>query len=180
MRQINFRRGRRDESGAASGAAAVSFHDIAELRGIRGISDSDWYGTDRVPGLRQVLTTFGDGRVNVNTAPKEVLQLLPGVGEAGAASILKVRNGPDGEAGTRDDRGWNTWDVFAADSGISGDTLQSLQQLCKFDSSYFKIEAVATRRGGKIRSACAAVIQVTGESGDATLVSWMEDSLGAQ
>lgn len=180
VRQINFRRGGADESGEASGAGSVAFHDIAELRGLRGISDEDWHGTDQEPGLRQVLTTFGDGRINVNTAPVKVLQLLPGVGEEGAASVLKVRNGPDGEAGSPDDLGWSEWDTFATATGISGDALQSLQQLCKFDSSYFKIEAVATRRGGKIRSACAAVIHVTGESGDATLVSWTEESLGAQ
>lgn len=176
VRQINFRRGGADDSGETS----VAFHDIAELRGLRAITAEDWHGTVREPGLRQVLTTFGDGRVNVNTAPIEVLQLLPGVGEEGAANLLAVRNGPDGEAGTPDDLGWSEWATFATATGISGDALQSLQQLCKFDSSYFKIEAVATRRGGKIRSACAAVIHVTGESGDATLVSWTEESLGAQ
>jgi type II secretory pathway component PulK len=179
-RQINFRRGGVDESGEAAESTAVAFQDIAELRGLRGISEEDWHGTEEEPGLRHLLTTFGDGRLNVNTAPIEVLRLLPGVGEEGAASILNVRNGPDGVSGTADDLGWNAWDAFAMATGLSGDALQSLQQLCKFDSSYFKIEAVATRRAGKIRSACAAVIHVTGESGDATLVSWTEESLGAQ
>lgn len=178
VRQINFRRGGTDEGGAAT--TTVAFHDIAELRGLRGISEEDWHGTERDPGLRTLLTTVGDGRINVNTAPIEVLQLLPDVEKEGATAILKVRNGPDGEEGTADDLGWSAWDAFATSTHLSGDALQSLQQLCKFDSSYFKIEAVATRRGGKIRSACAAVIHVTGESGDATLVSWTEESLGAQ
>ena len=180
MRQFNMRRGGAEEGDAPWRAGSESFQDIAELRGLRGISDEDWHGTQNEPGLRQVVTTFGDGRVNVNTAPLEVLRLLPDLGKEGATVIVDARSGPDRESGTLDDLGWSEWDSFATTTGISGDALQSLQQLCKFDSSYFKIDAVATRRGGKIRSACAAVIHVTGEFGDATLVSWTEESLGAQ
>ncbi len=179
-RQINFRRTGVDEGGAPSGAGRVPFQDIAELRGLRGIRDEDWLGGGKEGALRDLLTTFGDGRVNVNTAPFEVLRVLPGVDEAALEAMVAMRAGDDGEAGTADDRGWSDWDVFATDTGIHGDTLQSLKQLCKFDSSYFKIEGVATRRGGRIRSACAAVVHVTGDSGVATIVGWTEEPLGAQ
>ncbi len=179
-RQINFRRTGVDEGGAPSGAGQVAFQDIAELRGLRGISDEDWLGGGKEGALRDLLTTFGDGRINVNTAPFEVLQVLPGVDEAAAKTLVAMRTGDDGEAGTADDQGWSDWDVFATDTGIHGDTLQSLKQLCKFDSSYFKIEGVATRRGGRIRSACAAVVHLTGDSGVATIIAWTEEPLGAQ
>jgi len=179
-RQIQFRRSGADDAGAPSGTGRVSFQDIAELRGLRGISDADWLGGGRDGALRDLITTFGDGRVNVNTASRDVLRVLPDVDEKAVEALVAVRNGTDGEAGTADDRGWSDWDSFATETGIQGGALQSLKQLCKFDSSYFKIEGVATRRGGRIRSACAAVVHVTGESGVATLISWTEEPLGAQ
>jgi type II secretory pathway component PulK len=179
-RQINFRRSGADEGGVPSGAGRVPFQDIAELRGLHGIRDEDWFGGGKEGALLDLLTTLGDGRVNVNTAPFEVLRVLPGVDEAAAKTLVAMRTGADGEAGTADDRGWSDWDIFATDTGIHGDTLQSLKQLCKFDSSYFKIEGLATRRGGRIRSACAAVVHVTGDSGVATIIAWTEEPLGAQ
>ena len=179
-RQIHFRRSGTDESGTPSGTGRVPFQDIAELRGLRGIADGDWHGHGEEPGLRDLITTFGDGRINVNTATYDVLRVLPEVGEQAAKDILAWRNGDDGEFGTADDRGWGEWDSFSATTGVQGDVLQSLKQLCKFDSSYFKINAVATRRGGRIRAACAAVILLSGGSDAPTLVSWTEESLGAQ
>ncbi len=57
----------------------------------------------RVPGftdsildrLAPFATVHGDGRVNVNTAPTEVLAAIPGIGADGAASIIAAReSGP--------------------------------------------------------------------------------------
>jgi hypothetical protein len=42
-------------------------------------------------------------QININTAPKAVLALLPGIDETAAASIVKVRAGLDGADGTEDD-----------------------------------------------------------------------------
>ena len=35
-----------------------------------------FYGTGESPGLAQCLTVFGDGKININTAPKPVLRAL--------------------------------------------------------------------------------------------------------
>lgn len=179
-RRIHFLRSGVDEGGAPTGAAPVVFQDTAELRELRGITEKDWLGDGREPGLRDLLTTLGDGRINVNTAPADVLRYLPGLDEQAAKDILAWRNGADGESGSEDDRGWGEWDSFASTTGVGGDALQSLKRLCKFDSSYFKISAVATRRGGRIRSACTAVYLLSGGADAPTLVSWTEESLGAQ
>lgn len=174
-RRIRFRR-----EGAEGASPRAPFQDLAELRTLEGLSEPDWFGGAGEPGLGELVSVHGDGRVNINTAPESVLAVLPEVGEGLAGDIIALRNGPDGASGTGDDRGWAGWDQFAAETGIQGTPLQSLQRLCKFDSAYFKITAVATRRGGRILSSCAAVVRVSGDAGDATLVSWTEDSLGAQ
>jgi general secretion pathway protein K len=49
---------------------------IEELLMIRGMTDRLYYGTKETPGLRQLLTVHGDGKINLNTAPKLVLRSL--------------------------------------------------------------------------------------------------------
>jgi general secretion pathway protein K len=49
---------------------------IEELLMVKGISRELFYGTGESPGLAQCLTVFGDGRININTAPKPVLRAL--------------------------------------------------------------------------------------------------------
>ena len=54
-------------------------------------------------GLVDLFTPFSSGKININTADANVLQLIPGVDNNVADSILKIRAGPDGVAGTEDD-----------------------------------------------------------------------------
>lgn len=43
---------------------------------VKGVSRELFYGTADRAGLVQCLTAFGDGRININTAPKAVLRAL--------------------------------------------------------------------------------------------------------
>lgn len=156
-----------------------SFHLLSELRDIRGVDDKTWYGDDQTPGLRDVLTVYGDGRVNINTAPATVLQSLPDVAPEAVDVWLQVRRGDDGEEGTEDDRGVSTWEEFREWTEITGDSLIAFQRFCKFNSNCFKISALATRRGGVIRSECTAIISLPDGSNTANLLSWSEESLGS-
>ena len=54
-------------------------------------------------GMVDVFTPFSTGRINVNTADANVLQMIPGVDENTAQDIIKARSGPDGQDGTADD-----------------------------------------------------------------------------
>ena len=49
---------------------------IEELLMIKGVTRELFYGTGKSPGLAQCLTVAGDGRININTAPKPVLGAL--------------------------------------------------------------------------------------------------------
>jgi general secretion pathway protein K len=49
---------------------------IEELLMVKGVTRDLFYGTAESPGLEQCLTVFGDGRININTAPKPVLRAL--------------------------------------------------------------------------------------------------------
>ena len=54
-------------------------------------------------GLVEIFTPFSSGKINVNTADVNVLQMIPGVDAAMADAIVKQRAGPDGVDGTEDD-----------------------------------------------------------------------------
>jgi len=101
--------------------------DIHELLRIQGITPEMFYGPQFDPsrhikdptlaaeydyiaqdfaypyGLRDFFTPISSGRVNVNTAPIQVLQMIPGIDELSAGEIVAQRAGPDGIEGTSDD-----------------------------------------------------------------------------
>ncbi|MCC5849296.1 MAG: general secretion pathway protein GspK [Verrucomicrobia bacterium] len=54
----------------------------------------------RVSGIAPLLTVYGDGRINVNTASRGVLMSLPGIREEQVDRLLEGRLGIDGIAGT--------------------------------------------------------------------------------
>ena len=54
-------------------------------------------------GLVEIFTPFSSGKINVNTADVNVLQMIPGVDAVMADAIVKQRAGPDGVDGTEDD-----------------------------------------------------------------------------
>ena len=58
----------------------------------------------RVKGIKELFTTYGDGKINVNAAPMEVLMTIPGVDEVTAGAIIEEREGAGGSGllgGTR-------------------------------------------------------------------------------
>jgi len=54
-------------------------------------------------GLKDVFTPISNGRININTADENVLQMVLGGDGAAAQNIIKLRAGPDGVDGTEDD-----------------------------------------------------------------------------
>ena len=49
-----------------------------------------------VRGIKELFTTYGDGKINVNAAPMEVLMTIPGMDEIAAGAIIEEREGKGG------------------------------------------------------------------------------------
>jgi len=49
---------------------------LEELLLIRGVTRELYYGTEEKPGISQYLTIYGEGLININTAPRPVLMAL--------------------------------------------------------------------------------------------------------
>ncbi len=67
-------------------------------RGI--VGHEQFYGNG---GLEMFVTVWGNGKININTASRVVLETIPGLYANNVDDILLYRNGHDGVAGTSDD-----------------------------------------------------------------------------
>ncbi|MFA5794822.1 MAG: general secretion pathway protein GspK [Candidatus Brocadiia bacterium] len=73
------------------------FDFIEELLLVKGITD------DIYDKVRDIITVYGDGRVNINTASGAVFMAL-GLSDELANKVIRYRNGPDETRQTEDDR----------------------------------------------------------------------------
>jgi general secretion pathway protein K len=93
-------------------------------------------------GLKDVLTPFSSGNININTADMNVLQCIPNMDAATAESIIKYRAGPDGVDATEDDTPYRSVGQLAA-AGISQAAVQQLSRYCAISSSVFEVHITA-------------------------------------
>lgn len=118
--------------------------------------------------LRDYLTIYGDGLVNINTAGKEVLQVL-GMSEEIVEIVFLFRAGEDGLAGTIDDN------TFSKHSSIiprlsqfyhmSESQVSLMTQVVKklrVDSDYFTVKGLNMLKKGKVTSDVNCIIDRTG------------------
>lgn len=100
---------------------------VDELRLIKGFTPrivfggpAETPGEKAMPGIAHLLTVWGgDGKVNINTADRDVLLTIPGITEEWMADdIITLRMGQDGKPGTKDD-GFDSVDDVVARTGIN-------------------------------------------------------------
>jgi general secretion pathway protein K len=93
-------------------------------------------------GLADVFTPVSSGRININTADANVLQMIPGVDTNTAAAIIQQRAGPDGTDGTEDDTPFRSVSQLVA-AGINPQAVAQLGNLCTVRSSTFEVRITA-------------------------------------
>ncbi len=82
---------------------------IEELLLVKGWSEDVLFGKeededgDAIFGIANLLTVWGDGKVNLNTASIDVLLSFAEYEDWELSSVLEARDGADGESGTLDD-----------------------------------------------------------------------------
>ena len=97
-----------------------------------------------VAGLVDIFTPVSSGRINLNTASRTALQMIPGIDEPMADAIIRMRSGPDGIDGNEDDtplRQPGGRDLINV--GLSAQAAQSLSQYCDVRSTTFEVEVLA-------------------------------------
>jgi len=93
-------------------------------------------------GLKDVFTPTSSGRININTADANVLQMIPGVDTNTAALIISTRNGPDGVEGNDDDTPFQSVNDLVR-AGVSQQLASQLGNFCTVRSSVFEVHVTA-------------------------------------
>ena len=105
---------------------------VDELLMVRGVTKELFYGTPERPGLARFLTVQGEGSVNINTAPKEVLRALaPSITEDAANRMDDYRRNP---ANSLTEPSW-----YRKVPGLENTAIDSVTVVTK--SEYFQIAA---------------------------------------
>jgi len=108
--------------------------------------------------LDEVFTALSNGRININTADKNVLAMIPGMDEAIADQIIRVRSGPDGADGTDDDTPFGSVGELAS-VGLPQAAAPSLSHYCTTKSSTFEVQVEA-----RIGNSTATYMAIIGRS----------------
>ena len=136
----------------------------ALLYGGRGLREGD----PPISGIGRLLTTWGDGKVNVNTATREAMLAMPEFDEYAVDSFLDGRLGPDGIEGTEDD-GFGSVEEALSYAGLDADYGA---RITVTEKRYVRITAT-----GKLNNSQARVFAIVMQTGaDAAPVFWSEDS----
>jgi general secretion pathway protein K len=117
-------------------------NSVAAQRPKLGFGNAPGQPPDYPFGLKDLFTPISSGRINLNTADANVLQMIPGVDANAAADIIKQRSGPDGVDGTVDDTPFHSPGEAAA-AGVSPQAAQQLGNLCTVRSSAFAVHITA-------------------------------------
>ena len=98
-------------------------------------------------GLGSLLTVYGDGKVNINTAPRQVLQSLEMIGAEQVDKLIECRNGKDERPGTEDDVPFTTLTQVQTTLEMSDKAFAKLTPWLKVSSEYFTIRSVGRTNG---------------------------------
>jgi hypothetical protein len=148
---------------------------VEELQMVKGITP------ELLTEVKGVLTTHGNGAVNINTCGERVLGFL-GLPETVVDAVVICRRGADGLRGTDDDVVFETAEDFRR--GLEGyldltdDDIGRIDEvirsgLVSVKSSYFRIHSIGLADGGKARKEITAVVMRPDE-GLPEVVFWYE------
>jgi hypothetical protein len=104
---------------------------------------------EKQPEWMNFFTVWGDGKLDVNLANADMIELVTGVSSATASEFVKYRWGPDGIPLTLDDRVYNSMDEVRAALGMSQEQFQLVQDLLSLKSAVDRIESTGTIAGYK-------------------------------
>ena len=138
------------------------------------IDEKDWYGKkEGEPGIRDLVTVYGGGRIDLNKASLDVLQAIPRVKRRVAEDIVAYRAGLDGQDGTDDDQRWKSVQELKRFLDLSDGDAAPFEKYCKFESHFYTVTAAARKTGSRATARISAVARV--QDGKFEILSWRED-----
>ena len=146
-----------------------NFQNVDQLKDVKLITEEEFRS------IVDQITTMDDaavsGFININTAPQEILQLLPGMDADKAQAVISRRESePEdnqqaealAEAGVEGNPFENVSQLLDVE-GIDMDTFRQIAELVTYRSQSFLIEVDGVDRLGKTIATCVGVLDRTGD-----------------
>ena len=153
---------------------------LEEVRLVRGLSAASAWGAP--PARRDaeeppisplaLLTVLGDGRVNLNSAKEAVLRALP-IREEVVDQLLAFRRFDGLSRGSVEDHAFTSVDDLAQLQGLEDEDLVTLGQIGRFESSFFRIQAMTEDAGSGVRRHLRVLVQRE-DGGKLSVLLWRE------
>lgn len=155
------------------------------FQNVDAIKDVNLVTADEFKSIVDKISTTDDeilnGLINVNTAPLEVLQLLPGMDESKAQAVITRResepeNSQQTQAQSQDEIEGNPFtDVgqLLDVEGIDPNTFQQIAGLVTYRSHGFLVEAAGIDARGRAIASCTGVVDRTGQA--VTIKYWRQN-----
>lgn len=153
-------------------------YTVDELLLIKGFTSEILYGgrpagwDDNDPpmiGIADLLTVFGDGKVNVNAASARVLMSLQSIDDLMAEDILNEREGNMAEYDPKQDYSFeNEADFFRRIPTLTG----PLKNMITVGAGVYRITSTGTSGGVSRRISCIATVD---KDGKMTILRWLEE-----
>ena len=125
---------------------------------------------EKQPDWANFFTIWGDGKIDVNLADADTIELITGVSPATADEFVKYRWGPDGKPFTLDDRVYNSMDEVRAALGMSPEQFQLVEGLITLTSEVDRIESTGIIAGYEK----TIVVVATRNTSPVRYLSWQE------
>lgn len=138
------------------------------------IEDFDSEGFNELAGY---ITIYGDGLINVNTVPIEVLAAL-GLSERSCQNIIDYRNGPDGQLATADDIAITNLAELTEKGLIIGEDDDLINELINtpriaVESRFYKANSSAVV--SNVARDISVVIEIKPDKENIAVLYWYED-----
>lgn len=169
---IDWRDG--DSEPLAGGAEDVYYNSLAAAYDCK---DADFQSPEELLLVRDMndeiflkikdrITVFGDGSVNINTAEKDILSAI-GMGAALAEKVVGYRQGPDGREATLDDNAFEDLGSVSEKLNLSENETELINSLTAshliaVDSRNFKVISRGSVISGKMLSEIICIINRDG------------------
>lgn len=133
-------------------------------------------GMDRVakikPDWRRYFTIYGDGMIDVNQAPADLLEALFQTSSDSAANLVAARRGSDGEDGTVDDYVIEEMSELTNLLGVGDSEMDRVEEWVTLENSVKRIESRAVVGDFRFR---LVVLTETGGADDELLARYPEN-----
>ncbi|HBF33156.1 TPA: hypothetical protein DDW35_01205, partial [Candidatus Sumerlaeota bacterium] len=172
------------EGQSSQGKEKQSYMDPRYLLSLSSLTPEILFGNDvdfsgqQTPGILRCFTLVGDGKINPNLAPLEVLRTVSGVSRVIAEEIISKRTGPDDIAGTDDDFIFGKMENLQNLGSVSkfhGFEYAKMAKYMRVTSQHFNIKIFAVNKDSGLVFRIQTCIERT-DKGDIRTLSWIEDN----